>query len=705
MLKSKFDWQLPDNKTFTSVDSGLHPEIERLFLTRLGGVDIDVWHDPFSFSTMHIVVDRINLAITNNEKILIYGDYDADGTTATAILMRALQKLEADVQFYIPNRFSDGYGPNMAKFQTFVNDGYQLIITVDCGISAVDEAQLLKDNNVDYIITDHHHLKGDVPPAFAIIHPEIDEQYPFDYLAGAGVALKIAIALLGDDIEEDDYLLAMLGTVGDIVTLTDENRTIVKRGLEALHKTSLPSVCALLRIADENQYESDEKTVGFAICPRLNAPGRMDDANLVVDLLLATDDEEASEIAEEVDYWNNLRKQVTDDIATAALEMVEKKDLSKQKAVVLHDASWHQGVLGIVASRIVDRFGIATVVLATNEDGELKGSARAPEGFDILQALITNETLLKRYGGHAGAAGMTLATNDPAELETGLNDALAKSQATRAIKVDLDLPLAELDLKWYNDLGKLAPFGQGNPRPVIKLADVEIKTVKPVGNKEHLKFTIYDDVHEFDAIFFSGANHFIYLTPNTKFDILAEVELNEWNGHKKLQLRIIDLACNQVQVLDLRNRDLDTKFSPLVTDGFVIDKSYPSKTDLQVAFRESGAQNVVLKPLNALTMPSREQFVLVYKDIKTHAPFTLTPAHVAYFAKNRIPHAMLLFIIRVFDEIGLLKYDDGTIQLLPYEGKVDYENALSYISRREKVTVHEFLDMSSPQEILEFLAE
>ena len=713
MLKSKYEWLPPDIKALTSADSGLHPEIERLFLARgldsfidsqiAGASAPETWHSPFAFKDMQIVVNRIKRSIELGEKIMIYGDYDADGTTATAVLMRVLRRLNADVDFYIPNRFTDGYGPNATKFQQFADGGYKLVITVDCGISALNEATLLKDAGVDLIITDHHHAKENLPKAVAIIHPELDENYPFDKLAGVGVALKIAEALLDGELEDDDYILAMYGTVGDVVDLLDENRTIVKRGLKAIKTTELPGIQALLSIADENQYEMDEKTVGFAVCPRLNAPGRMEDANMVVDLLLANDDEMAYEIAVEIEYWNNQRKTVTNQITEAAISQITGKNLSQLKAVVLHNPEWHEGVLGIVASKIVDKFGIAVIVLTTNEEGDLKGSARAPEGFDILQALVKNEKLLKRYGGHESAAGMTLATTDPTELEVGLNTVLNDLTINRTMTFDLEMPLAELNLNWYNELLQLAPFGPGNQYPIIKLSGAKIKSVKRVGTKEHLKFSVYADKHELDAIFFNGAETFVYLTNEAKFDILAEVDINEWNGKKKLQLRIRDLACDELQLIDLRNQQLNTEFGTKITDAFIIDAPLESKQKVKLAYQQSGAKNIVLKPLNPMTMPTREQFVLVYKDVKKHAPFSLRSAHIEYFAKAGIPQTMLTFIIKVFVEMGLFTFNEGIVELRSTDQKVDFETAPSYISRKEKITVLEFLELATADEILHYL--
>ena len=704
VLKSKFEWCAITSEQQKSVETGKHSEIERLFLVRgLIKNDLEIWHDPFKFVAMSTVVERIKKAVQLEEKVMIYGDYDADGATATAILVRALRRIGANVDFYIPNRFTDGYGPNLLKFQQFIAENYQLVITVDCGISGLVEAKALKDADVDLIITDHHHAKADLPLAVAIIHPGLEEDYPFDKLAGAGVALKIAAALLAGELEEDDYMLAMFGTVGDVVDLVDENRSLVKRGLAAFTKTTLPGVVALLNIIDENQYEADEKTVGFAICPRLNAPGRMEDANLVVDLLLADDEDTAYEIAEEIEYWNNQRKAVTNQIIEEAQLQIAQKDLTKQKAVVLYSSDWHEGVLGIVAAKLVDQLAVAVVILTNSTEGLLKGSARAPKGFDILQALTENDHLLQRYGGHEGAAGMTLATNDHLELETALNNTLTNQTASRILAYDFEITLAELDLKWYNELLQLAPFGQGNKYPIIKLNAVKIKAVKRVGNRTHLKFTVTDDKIEIDAIFFGGADVLVYLTPEAKFDILCEIELNEWNGNKRLQLLIRDIACDQLQLLDLRNQQLNAEFGAKITDAFIVDTPLRSIQEVKLAYKQSFDKDVVLKPLNKMTMPSRDQFIIVYQDVKKHAPFVLTQAHIEYFTKLGIGQAMLLFIIRVFVETGLFSFNDGIVAVLPTDQKIDFTAAPSYINRKEKAVMVEFFELATATEILEFL--
>ena len=713
MLKAKFVWKERENKAYESVGSGLHPEVERLFLERnlgtadalKGGAKAEITsHDPYEFKDMQIAINRIKQAIAHNEPILVYGDYDADGTTATAILIKTLRHLGANANFYIPHRFFEGYGPNEDAFLQAAEEGYKLIITVDCGIASVLEAEILKEYDVDLIITDHHQPKEKLPHAIAIIHPEYDANYPFNYLAGVGVALKVAQALKGGNLEEDDYMLAMLGTIGDVVDLIDENRSIVKKGLSAIQKTTLPGILALLQTAEINQYEVDETTVAFAICPRLNAPGRMDDASIVVEMLLAEDEFMATEYAQQVEELNNERKEITNQITEQAMALAEAKIMPHKKALVLYYPDWHEGVLGIVASRVADKFLKAVLVLTTSDEGVIKGSARAPAGLDILSALIANEELLEKYGGHEGAAGLTLRSDDPSALEVGLNQALVNEVAVNMKTVDLLMKLADLDYKLVNDINYLAPFGEGNKKPIIKLSGVKIKNVKRIGSTyEHLKFTIYSGKNSIDAIFFKGADVFIYLTPSALFDVLGEVEINEWNGNRQLQLRIIDIKCDDMQVIDLRNQKLYAEFSEKVTDGFVVDRVFDSKEIMRGDFRKSGSKNVVLNRLAPMTLPERAQFIRVYQAVKKHAPFRLSPEIVAYFEKDGIPKGMLVFIVKVFVEVELFSYDDGVVHLKEVHEKVDFKVAPSYVRREARAFVHEFLELSAADEILGFM--
>jgi len=713
LLKSKFIWNEAE-QTSAELVSDFHPEIERLFLKRqLGSINAlttkeladEVKHDPFKFKDMQSAVTRIKDAIANCEKILVYGDYDADGTTAVAIVMRALRILGAKADFYIPNRFFEGYGPNPDAFLQAVSDGYQLVITVDCGISAIAEAQLLADNQVDLIITDHHQPQAEMPKAVAIIHPEVDPNYPFDYLAGAGVALKVAEALGEGNLTADDYMLAMFGTIGDVVNLVDENRQIVKQGLAALKQTTLPGVVALLKEAKLNQYEVDEKGVSFAICPRLNAPGRMDDASIVVELFLAKDATSATEYAQAIEALNKERKTVTTKITTDAIKLAKAKESNQLKALVLYQPDWHEGVLGIVAAKLTTKYGVVAVVLTNADDGLIKGSARAPAGVDILAAMQANANLLEKYGGHASAVGLSLLNVNQVEaLEIALNQTLEHSEPFTQLAVDLQLEPQEIDFKLIADINFLAPFGQANQRPLVKLSAVQIKDVKRIGaNYEHLKFTIAKDATQLEAIFFNGAKTFVYLTAKTTFDLLCEVEINEWHGNKKIQARIIDMKCDEPQVIDLRNPQLADEFAQLVTDGFVVDCAFDSKAMLKSAFIASGSKNVILKKQPTLTMPSREQFALVYQAVKAHAPFYLTPEIMAYFNQGGVSQAMLTFIVKVLLEVELCSYEANVLRLKAVNTKVDFKASPSYQARAAKVLVNEFLELYEAPEILKFM--
>lgn len=691
----------------------IHPSLANLFLMRQLGTASElelkatsdgVWHDPYLFSDMEKTVLRIKAAISEGQSILVYGDYDADGTTATAVLVKALRDLGGDAHFYIPHRFYEGYGPNMDAFSNAIGEGHELIISVDCGISALEEAELLKEQGVDFIIIDHHHPKEELPAAFAIIHPELDENYPFDFLAGAGVTLKVVEALKEGELDDEDYMLAMFGTVGDVVTLTDENRTLVKRGLNALKTTTSYGTIALLNCAEVTPYDADETTVGYRICPRLNAPGRMDDASLVVELLLATNEEIAKAYAREIEALNDERKAVTEVITAAATGQATEKIKSGKKAVVLYDSQWHEGVLGIVAAKIMDNFGVVVIVLTDSDEGLPKGSARAPQGFDLLGGLEKNATYLEKFGGHQMAAGMTLNTTDIEAFEMGLNEALADGQSVKKQAYHVNIGIAELDLKWANDLSVLAPFGQGNPRPVVRLTEVAVTQAKRIGaNHDHLKLCLVKEKTQIDAIFFNSAHIFAYLTPEATFDVLCEIDINVWNGNRKLQARIIDIKSDTVQIIDLRNQKKGAEFGDSIASAFEVSAEFETKEALKAAYKASTLKNIVLKPLGPMSMPSRAQFANVYQIINKHAPFSLTTEVLNYFKGQQISQGMLAFIVRVFVETGLITYADGVINQTEATEKVDMSAAPSYISRQNKANLHEFLELATADELLTYL--
>ncbi len=722
MLKSNYSWKLNNKIESLQMDElENYAPVEKMILNRgLATKDTletflnqeEISYDPFLFSQMEQAVKRIQKAIEAQEPILIYGDYDADGVTGTSILMRCLRELGALVNFYIPNRFYEGYGPNEDAFMQAIGEGYKLIITVDNGISGIEEADLLTPYGVDLIITDHHQPKEILPIAFSIIHPEIDEAYPFKKLAGAGVALKLAQALLGEELSDDYYAIAVLGTIGDVVLLMDENRSIVKRGLKALRETSLAGLTALMEKAGISQLDLDEVNVGFEICPRLNAPGRMDEASLAVELLITDDNFEALELADQIESLNIERQKVTQKVIEQAQSQVTEDMLETKKVIVLHDANWHEGILGIVAGRLSKQWQKAVFVLTDDHEGFVKGSARAVEGIHLFDLLSESMGLIKRFGGHALAAGITLLPENIQALEDQLNESLKEVSISKKQSVDLELPLSNATLEFIDDLSQLAPFGEGNRPPVFLFKDVKVKNVKQIGNKlQHLKFTIYQDDHQIEAIAFNQAPLFIYLTPETNFDFVGELKINEWNGKRTVQFHFIDVQCEEFQLIDLRNKQsyeqnkgyltaatslTDNKENLEMIGTLIIDQLPENKGHLERVLKTQKPGNVVLAPLpTEVTFAPRDKFVTVYKIIKQHGPVVLNDQVYSYFMRLGITKNQLLFILQVFFEVELVIIRNGSVFATDQSNKRDLSEAPTFKSQKSKLEMLEFFELQT----------
>ena len=720
------NWKISDifSEDYDSQTTVLNPAIEQLVLARqlATAESLDTFakeetihHDPFLFSEMSKIITRINEAIDQGEPILIYGDYDADGVTGTSILVRCLRELEALVDYYIPNRFYEGYGPNEDAFMQAIADGYQLVITVDNGIAGVDEAEILLEHGVDLIITDHHQVKETLPRAYAILHPELDENYPFHHLSGAGVALKVAEALLQEVIPEDFYAIAMLGTIGDVVPLIDENRSIVKRGLAALRETEIEGLNAMMDLAGTEKSEVTEVNVGFELCPRLNAPGRMDEAALSVECLIAESEEEAKLIADQIESFNSERQKVTQKVLEEATKLVDAKTLAKKKVVILYSPNWHEGILGIVAGRLAKQWQKAVFVVTDDHEGFLKGSARAVEGYHLFELLNKCQDLIERFGGHALAAGITFAPENLQALEDKMNELLQEVEVTSSLQVDLSLPLADLNISFVEQLSILAPFGEGNRPPVIELKNVYVKNVKPIGNKlQHLKFTLYQDKQSVDVIAFNQAPLAMYLTPDTLFSFVGEAKINEWNGNRSVQFHFIDVLCNEFQLIDLRNRQayeqrkdqlqLATTYTNAAEiddiETLVINQLPSSKEELMTLITRKKPGNIVIAPLESnVTFAPREKFVSVYKVVKQHGPITLNHQMINYFMRLGISKNELLFILQVFFEVELVIIKNGSVFPTDSVTKRDLAEAPTYQSQKAKLEMLEFFELTTWSEL------
>ncbi|HAX73184.1 MAG TPA: single-stranded-DNA-specific exonuclease RecJ, partial [Firmicutes bacterium] len=576
---------------------------------------------------------------------------------------------------------------------------------------------LLKQHGVDLIVTDHHQRKDELPDVYALIHPEIDESYPFHHLCGAGVALKIAQALLQDELHEDYYVIAMMGTIGDVVPLVGENRSIVKRGLKQLKITQDPGLLKLIELTGSEQTELNEVNVGFELCPRLNAPGRMDEAMIAVELLVCQDEIVAADLGEQIQSFNQARQAETQTVLNEAMKLISEEEIKSKKVILLHQPNWHEGILGIVAGRLARNWGKAVFVLSDDHEGGIKGSARAIEGYHLFDLLNECQELITKFGGHALAAGISFPHENLKALDQKMNELLKDSDIQPIQPVDLSLDLEDIDLTLLEQFEALAPFGEGNRPPVVKLNQVSVKDVKCIGNKsQHLKFVASNGgKKQIDVIGFNMADLFIYLTPDTAFDLVGELKINEWNGNRSVQLQLIDLSCHEFQLIDLRNKQVyesnmkyiqnmvsykDLAESIEVGSNLLLDTLPKSVDELLSRIKKNKPNNVILGPLPAeVTFAQREKFIFVYKIVKQQKTFQLTPEVYHYFSKQGISKNELLFILQVFFEVELVIINNGIITETVSSHKRDLSEAPLYQTQAAKVKTLEFFELSTFKEI------
>lgn len=549
-----------DQAAGLSRELGISPVVAQVLLNR-GIVDADqarrflyggaeTLPDPFGLLDMEKAVARIGSAIAEREKITVYGDYDVDGITATALVYRVLARLGAVVEYYIPERQSEGYGLNDAALEALCQGGTRLVITVDCGIAAAAEIARM-DGRLDIIVSDHHQPPADLPPALAVLNPKRpDCPYPEKNLAGVGVAFKLCQALWrscrGDEPLFMDYLeLVAVGTIADIVPLTGENRVLVKLGLAALAATANPGLQALIKVAGLADSRLDAGKVGYILAPRLNAAGRISHAAAGVELLTTGDSARARELAAELDSENAQRQLVEKELLAAAEAQLADSEAAAAKVIVLAGADWHPGVIGIVASRLVDRY-YRPVVMISIRDGVGKGSCRSIPGFDIYKALQGCADLLLQFGGHQQAAGLTI---DPANIDAFRERLAAQAAATLAaedyvpvLNVDFQMALTEIDTALLEELACLAPHGMGNPSPLFVCEDLAVAGVKPVGQAgRHLKLRVRRQGASGDVIAWDMGGLAADLNGDASIDLAFLPEFNEWQGQRHIQLKARDL--------------------------------------------------------------------------------------------------------------------------------------------------------------------
>lgn len=531
---------LRDIKTFNQAKQFFRPSLDSI-------------HDPFLMDEMESATTRVITALTENQKICIYGDYDVDGTCATALLYMFLKELDANVEFYIPRRLEEGYGLSTAAIDIVKEKGTQLMIAVDCGITAITETDYANQLGIDVIICDHHQPKEDIPKAFAVLDPlKPGCNYPFKYLSGAGVAFKLAQGLcerIGKRGLPLKYLdLVALAAAADIVPLVDENRILVNEGLNQVNLNPRPGIEALIEMGRLQTGQLTSGQIVFTLAPRINAVGRLGDAERAVNLLIATNKKDALKLAEVLETENYERRKIDVDTFEAAKELVDSQiDLDEELAIVLHNEHWHPGVIGIVASRLVEKYYRPSVLLTTI-DGIAKGSARSINGFNIYEALQKCNDLLLHFGGHQAAAGLAMNVDKIDEFRIRFNEVLRSSitseDLSEEISIDSKIRFSEITPKFLRILEQFSPFGPGNLRPVFLSESVHIANVPRIVGNNHLvaNFKQGGTDKVFDAIGFNMGDHYDMIKQNNcELDIIFSVDKTVRDSRIFPQLKLKDI--------------------------------------------------------------------------------------------------------------------------------------------------------------------
>jgi len=557
--------EAPDEKTVLALADSLNISNILASILTLRGItnfneaktyfrpDINLLHDPFLMDGMQEATNRIIDAITNNEKIVVYGDYDVDGTASAAILYLFLKELNANVQVHIPNRLTDGYGLSIESIELLAQQKTDLIITVDCGITAVDEVEYATSLGVDTIISDHHKPKETIPNAVAVLDPlKPGCNYPYKYLSGAGVAFKLARAV-SDRVGRKNNILQYLDLVAlaasaDIVPLTDENRILVKRGMEMINENPRPGILALIKKAKKEVGSLTAGQVVFTIAPRINAVGRMGDAKRAVDLFIEKDNDTADKIAQILEDENYRRRKIDEMTFSHAVSIIEETvDLDKEVAIIVHVDEWHPGVIGIVASRVVEKYYRPAIMLST-VDGVAKGSARSISGFNIYEALQECDDMLIQFGGHEAAAGVAIEIDNIDKFRIKFNHVLREKMKEKdiipEIKADIIISLSDITPKFVRILDQFAPFGPGNMRPVFIAKNVQLANYPRIVGSNHLLATLKQNGGDkvFDAIGFNlGYFAEIIAKDRDLIDIVFTIEKISRNGVSYPQIRLKDI--------------------------------------------------------------------------------------------------------------------------------------------------------------------
>ena len=680
-------------------------------------------HDPYLLHDMDKAVDRIRQAIEQGELILVYGDYDADGMTSASIVKESLEQLGAECLVYLPNRFTDGYGPNASVYKYFIGQqGVSLIVTVDNGVAGHEAIDLAQSMGVDVIVTDHHSMPEVLPDAYAIVHPEHPEaDYPFKHLAGCGVAFKLACALL-EEVQVELLDLVAIGTIADMVSLTDENRIMVQYGLEVLRNTQRIGLQELFEIAGISSSDITEETVGFQLAPRLNALGRLADPNPAIDLLTGFDDEEVHEIALMIQEKNEERKEIVQSIYEEAKSLVDPN----KSVQVLAKEGWNPGVLGIVAGRLLEELG-QTVIVLNIEDGRAKGSARSIEAVDIFEALNPHRELFIAFGGHAGAAGMTLEAEQldalSEILETYVKDKGIDAKGKNTLYLDEELDLESLSLETVKSFERLAPFGMDNQKPVFYIRDFQVENARSMGaGDSHLKLKISKGTASFEVVAFGQGSKATEFSQVKQLELAVTLSVNQWNGQTTLQLMMVDARVDGVQLFNIRSKsvelpegvpvlDFTSALPEMLSSPAIVVKNIPEDLSLlkqvlqEQEFSAIYFKNDIAKAYYLTGYGTREQFAKLYKTIYQFPEFDIRYKLKDLSAYLKIEQILLVKMIQIFEELGFVTIENGVMKVNKDAAKRDIAESQIYQNLKQTVKDQEMMALGTVQEIYDFLME
>jgi len=664
---------------------------KQLFLTP----SIKNMHDPMDLLDMEKAVERIEKAKTNNEKITIYGDYDVDGITSTSILYMFLKENGYDIDYYIPDRISEGYGFNKEALEAIRGRGTSLMISVDTGISATEEVNFANEIGLDIIITDHHECQAILPNAHAVINPKRpNSNYPFKELAGVGVAFKLIHALAVSLNKVDSiwkYIdLVAIGTVADIVPLVDENRIIVKNAFDTIPTTWNVGLKALLEVSGSLDKKISSGTIGFQIGPRLNVAGRLGDAKKGVQLFTTTDKELALAMAKELDAENKKRQQIEREIFNLAIEKIEKTiDINKQKVIVVAGKGWHNGVVGIVSSRITERYYKPSIVISIDEDGMATGSGRSISGFSMFDALCDARDYLVKFGGHDMAAGLSLEEENIEAFTKHINDyaqvVIDEEMLKAKITIDCDIGEDHINIPMIEELEQLEPYGIGNPTPVFRYQG-QVYSAEGIGaDEKHLRLKLYTAKELINGIGFNMGYQSKVMAQGEKVELVGNLQKNEWRGVTTPQLVIKDIKSPYNDMIksqyylrlykELPNPTLE-KFKVFTSH---IETCYIS------SYRINDIEKEYIKQLSYM-VPSREDVAAVYRYLRNQRLSNIDQVSLHALIRDVkidfMSEYKVLQILHIFKELGLLSYEyDVDKGIITFQIVADKKNDLTNSKR------------------------